>query len=132
MTGQRHKILIVDDLPDWRQTLKGLLADEGYEIEVADSLSGALSLLSSDQFDLIVSDLRLDESDTKNKDGLELASRVRAQWPGTKVILITGYGTQEVVDRAMIPDSQGSLVANYIPKTETDKLPQMVLEMLGR
>lgn len=133
MTERRHKILVVDDLPDWRKTLKGLLIDEGYEVEDTDSLNGALNVLKNNHFDLVVADLRLDESDTNNTDGLELATIVRERWTAIKVILITGYDTQSIVERAMTPNSRGeSLVANFIPKTETDKLPQVVFQVLGR
>jgi len=131
MIDRRQKILVVDDLPDWRKTLKGLLADEGYEVEVADSLSSASTSLKGRQFDLVVADVRLDESDVNNTDGLELATMVKEQYPGIKVILITGYETQAVVERAMIPNAEGeSLVADFITKAQISELLQIVSRVL--
>jgi CheY-like chemotaxis protein len=52
MTDTRHRILVVDDLPDWRKTLGGLLKDAGYEVQVAGSSAAALALLRSSHFDL--------------------------------------------------------------------------------
>ena len=45
MTSRRHKVLVVDDLPDWRTTLSGLLEDARYDVQVAGSLDEALTLL---------------------------------------------------------------------------------------
>lgn len=126
------KILVVDDLPDWRATLSGLLADEGYEVQVADSSASALNLLGAYRFDLAVVDIRLDESDEENTEGLDLAAKIKQQWPATKVVIITGYGTSEAIKRAMEPDAQGRrLVENFIPKTETESLVQIVREVLA-
>ena len=133
MVYTRHKILVVDDLPDWRVTLGGLLEDEGYAVQVADSSDAALSLLASDHFDLALLDMRLDETDESNTEGLDLADKIRQRWPEVKVIIITGYGTSDTMKRAMEPDVQGRrLVFNYIPKNETEKLVESVREALGQ
>jgi len=131
--ANRQKILVVDDLPDWRATLSGLLADEGYEVHVADSSDSALNLISAHHgFDLALIDMRLDESDEENTEGLDLAAKIKQRWPATKVLIITGYGTSEAIKRAMEPDSQGRrLVENFIPKTETENLVHLVQETLS-
>jgi|YNPNPStandDraft_1061719.scaffolds.fasta_scaffold11615_4 DNA-binding NtrC family response regulator len=131
--ANRQKILVVDDLPDWRATLSGLLADEGYEVYVADSSDSALNLISAHHgFDLALIDMRLDESDEENTEGLDLAAKIKQRWPATKVLIITGYGTSEAIKRAMEPDSQGRrLVENFIPKTETENLVHLVQETLS-
>ena len=133
MVCTRHKILVVDDLSDWRVTLGGLLEDEGYAVQVAGSSDAALSLLASDHFDLALLDMRLDETDESNTEGLDLADKIRQRWPEVKVIIITGYGTSDTMKRAMEPDVQGRiLVADYIPKTETEELVRVVRRVLAQ
>jgi len=133
MTNSPHKILVVDDLPDWRKTLRGMLVDEGYDVQVADSSARALELLRANHFDLAVLDMRLDESDEDNTEGLDLAAKIKQRWPTVKVVIITGYGTPDTLRQALEPDAQGQrLVANYIPKTETEGLIQVVQEVLAQ
>ena len=133
MVYTHHKILVVDDLPDWRVTLSGLLKDEGYAVQVAGSSDAALSLLASDHFDLALLDMRLDETDESNTEGLDLADKIRQRWPEVKTVIITGYGTPDTLRRAMEPDAQGRmLVADYIPKTETEELVRVVRRVLAQ
>jgi CheY-like chemotaxis protein len=133
MTGSVHRILVVDDLPDWCATLSGLLVDEGYEVQVADSSAKAVRLLQTGQFDLAVLDVRLDETDEDNTEGLDLAAQIKRRWPAVKVIVITGVGTQDTMERAMGSDSPGeSLVEDYLPKTQAEQLPEFVSRVLAQ
>jgi len=134
MANARNNILIVDDLPDWRKTLSGLLIDVGYDVQTAESSARALALLEKKHFDLAVVDLRLDESNEDDEGGLDLAVQIKQRWPNVKVIIITGYGTPARIKRAIEPDSQTgqTLADDYIPKTETDKLASTVQRILSR
>ena len=133
MTNKQQKILVVDDLPDWRATLSGLLEDVGYDVQVADSSARARELLRTDRFDVALLDIRLDETDEGNTEGLDLAAEIKQHWPATKVVMITAYSTTDTTRRAMEPDAQGRrLVANYIPKTETEELVKIVQEVLAQ
>ena len=133
MANKPKKILVVDDLPDWRKTLKGLLQDEGYDVKVAASRYAALALLKDSQFDLAVIDIRLDESDENNVEGIDLATEIDKIQPGTKIIIITGYGTLETVEKAMRDkDQHGKLATDFIPKDETDSLIQIVKQALSQ
>jgi two-component system, NtrC family, response regulator AtoC len=131
MAHESQRVLVVDDLPDWRSTLRGLLGDAGYKVETAESLSGAIRLLELRSFDLALIDMRLDETDEDNTSGLDLAEEIRHHWPLTKIITITGYGTTERLRRAMEPNSQGSSLADeYIPKTQTEDLIRVIQRVL--
>lgn len=131
MAKKVPKILVVDDLPDWRTTLSGLLQDEQYAVELAESSSQALGLMEKERFDLAVLDVRLDETDEDNTEGLDLGSQIQERWPDTKIIFITGYGTQKIMERAMQPDSSGkALAVNYVPKTEAEDLVNLVRQAL--
>lgn len=131
MSSKWSKILVVDDLADWRTTLSGLLTDEGYQVQVADSSADALKAFETDRFDLAVLDIRLNERDEGNTEGLELAAKIKERWPNVKVILITGYGTQEIMRQALEANEKGQrLVADYIPKTQTEDLVKTVRKVL--
>jgi DNA-binding NtrC family response regulator len=133
MTEQCFRVLIVDDLDDWQKTLSGLLREVGYEVNVAGSLNQATKLLRSNLFDLAVIDVRLDETDESNIDGLNLATEIKHLWPSVKVIIITGYDNPEMVRQAMEPvgPSQERLAIDFISKTETDKLIKSIQRILA-
>jgi len=115
-------ILVVDDVKDWRLTLRGLLQDEGYQVKDAESSQKALSLLAKEGFDLAVIDIRLDETNEDDTEGITLAKNIRNQWPQTQIIIITGYETPATLEEAMKPGPGGDrLVRNYILKKDTKK-----------
>ncbi|MEW5958144.1 MAG: response regulator [Chloroflexota bacterium] len=112
-------ILIVDDAPDWRAMLAGLIGDVLPQIQVltAASMEEARRQLTQHPIRLAIIDIRLDESDEDNIDGLTLAEFIRAHYPQTQALIITGYANLETVKRAMQPDETGArLVADYIQK----------------
>jgi CheY-like chemotaxis protein len=133
MAHTPYRILVVDDIEDWRKTLRGLLSDAGYQVETAESLSGAIVWLESQRFDLALVDMRLDETDEDNTAGLDLAEVIKQRWPLTKTIIITGYGTPERLQRAMAPDMHGHRLADeYVPKTQTEDLIVVVRRVLAQ
>lgn len=133
MTNANPKVLVVDDIKDWRTTISGILQDNGYQVDVADSSQQATELLAANAYGLALLDLRLDETNEDNIEGLELAKSIQSRWPQVKVVMITGYGTPEVLKKAMEPDSNGKrLVADYLPKGDTDKLVKTVQRVLNQ
>ena len=129
--NRRRRILVVDDIEDWRITLSGLLLDAGYAVEVADSSEAALALLDTYTFDLALLDVRLVESEDGNTDGLILASKIREINSSVKIVLITGYETPEMVKYAMKPDANGlALAEDFIPKYKTASLLQIIRDVL--
>lgn len=131
MSKYSAKILVVDDLPDWRSTMSGLLRDEMYDVQTADSQSQAIALLEAASFDLAVLDMRLDESNEDNTEGLELAEIIQYRWPLVKIILLTGYSTPERMTRAMAQNAKGKpLVDEFIEKDESEKIIETVKALL--
>ena len=127
------RILVVDDLPDVRKTLSGLLSDEGYEVRSASSRTEALQLLDAEHFHVAVLDVRLDESDEGNQEGLLLMHEVRRKDPKIAIIILTGYANVEMVREALQPDSEGHSPAfGFLQKTEMDQLPGNVRRALER
>jgi len=91
------RILIVDDEERVAYSLRASLEQpfQGYQVDTADSGPEALRLLSSQPFDLVVTDLKM-----TGMDGLELMAEVRRAYPHTRLILMTAYGSDSVEEAA--------------------------------
>jgi DNA-binding response OmpR family regulator len=81
-------ILVVDDEPAVCISLDGVLTREGYRCYSATDGQTALDILEKHNIDLMLVDLRMPVM-----DGLELMHVVHQKWPGTVIIVLTGYGT---------------------------------------
>src|SRR5215470_10556588 len=89
-------ILVVDDEENIRHTLRGVLADEGYDVLEAPDGRRALELLAHAEPRLAIVDVWMPEV-----DGVELVERMRTQAPGVPVIVISGHGTIETAVRVI-------------------------------
>jgi len=90
-----HNILIVDDEPGIRQSLKGVLEDEGYKTFAVGSGEACLEALEKRSFDVVLLDIWL-----PGMDGLEALERIKQADDGPEVIMISGHGTIETAVRA--------------------------------
>ena len=81
-------ILIVDDEAALRRMLTRMLQIDGHTVVAASTAAEALHHLRKQRFDLVLSDHGLG----LGMNGLELATAVRDLWPGTRFILVTGWG----------------------------------------
>ena len=90
-----HNILIVDDEAGIRQSLKGVLEDEGYKVAAVESGESCLETLRRRSFDVILLDIWL-----PGMDGLETLEKVRESDSAPEVIMISGHGTIETAVRA--------------------------------
>ncbi len=114
-------ILVVEDDDQARKNLEYILRKEGYEVVSANSGVRALQLLNKQEFDLILTDLKMQQV-----DGLEVLKEARAEYPHTEVIMITAYAT---VDSAVTAMQQGAY--HYIPKPyKIDLVRKVVREAL--
>jgi CheY-like chemotaxis protein len=121
------RVLLVDDLQDWRITLSGLLKGGGYDVQVASTLTEALSLLKQDFFHVAILDIRLDETDENNKDGLLLMHQINRKSPMTSIIILTGFADVKMVREALQPNSNGvSPAFGFLEKSEIELLPGYV------
>lgn len=88
-------ILVIDDEQSIRESLKGILQDEGYRPVFAESGEDGLNLLREESPDLILLDIWL-----PGIDGLETLRRIRADLPEQLVIMMSGHGTIETAVKA--------------------------------
>ncbi len=93
---KRYDILILDDEPIVGERLKQALEKEGHQVEIFINPHRALERVSEKTFDIVVTDIRMDDI-----DGIEILERVRAMSERTKVVMITGYATLEVARESL-------------------------------
>lgn len=91
------KILIVDDEPSILFTLSHLLKIDGVEVITCSEIEQAEAALATIHFDLVIADIRM--SGVDGIEGLELLTYVKDAFD-TPVIIMTGYGTQEIEEEA--------------------------------
>ncbi|MEY4167632.1 MAG: sigma-54-dependent Fis family transcriptional regulator [Acidobacteriota bacterium] len=90
-----HSILIVDDEPGIRQSLTGVLEDEGFEVSTVESGEECLKVLEKRLYSCVLLDVWL-----PGIDGIETLKQLRAISPDLCVIMISGHGTIETAVRA--------------------------------
>jgi len=95
MKAKSFTILIVDDDKNTRDGLNQALRKE-WGVLVAESAEAALNVLSSQDVDIMLSDVRM-----PGMDGITLMQRALAKMPGLIVILLTAYGNVETAVEAM-------------------------------
>jgi two-component system, NtrC family, nitrogen regulation response regulator NtrX len=93
MAGEH--ILIVDDEPAIRSTLRDVLDDEGYRVSAVGSGADALRFFADEQPDLTFLDIWMDRM-----DGLETLAAVKRAHPEAIVVMISGHGTIETAVKA--------------------------------
>ena len=116
-----RSILVVDDAPDWREMLAGFIEDvyPKFKITTAPSMNEAKKHLTQQDFDLAIIDIRLDDSDEGNTEGLDLMEFIRKNYTKVQVLIVTGFANLETVKRAMRPDENGVRQAtDYIEKDQ--------------
>ncbi len=86
--GKMEKILIVDDEKSILDLLNMVFKKQGYSVESALSAEKAFELLDEDDFDLVLTDVRLPK-----KSGMDILKYIKEKEPHMPVIMITAYGT---------------------------------------
>ena len=93
---KKLQILILDDEPIVGKRLKQALTKFGIEVEVFEDSELALGRLTAKNFDIVVTDIRMDKV-----DGIQILEHVLKRSDHTRVIMITGYATVEVAQEAL-------------------------------
>src|SRR5215472_15550839 len=88
--SSRSRILVVDDQKNMRATTALLLSHQGYIVAEAQSGPAALQQMQTEQFDLLLTDLRMEPL-----DGITVLRRSQDLAPGMPVLLMTAYGSIE-------------------------------------
>jgi DNA-binding NtrC family response regulator len=92
------RVLVVDDDPALLQALPEALRlrMSGVTVDTADSAAAALDRISAENYDAIVTDIKMPAM-----DGLALLAEIRARRPDTPTLMITGHGEYDLAVRAL-------------------------------
>jgi CheY-like chemotaxis protein len=100
------KILLVDDDETIRETLSVLLKNSGFQVVVAANVNDALSLIGSQTFDVLLSDLHM----PKPGDGLTVVSAMRHANPKAVTLILSSYPAMKEAAEAILLQADGILV----------------------
>jgi len=125
MLKDLKKVLIVDDEETltWSMS-KSLSKDKDkYEVIIANNGKEALALLKNNKIDLVISDIRMPDI-----SGLDLLVKIKKEYPDTKVIIMTAYGSSDVQKEA---NRRGSLY--YVEKPfEISDIRKIIIDLIGK
>jgi len=93
---KKISILIVDDEESVRESLNLWFTEDGYQVACAENAKQALSILESDVFDIILTDLKM-----PGMDGLELLQRIKTLNKESIIIVMTAFATVDTAVRAL-------------------------------
>lgn len=93
-----HEVLIVDDEPDIRALIEGILSDEGYETRGAQNSDTALAAFRARRPSLVILDIWLQNS---RLDGLGILEAMQREEPQVPIVMISGHGTIETAVQAI-------------------------------
>jgi ActR/RegA family two-component response regulator len=96
-TAPGNRLLFVDDEPSIRLTLPPILQERGFLVQVAASVSEALTAIKAHKFDVLLSDINLD----RGSDGFTIVHAMREANPDCVTILLTGYPAFETAVRSI-------------------------------
>lgn len=105
---EQRSILVVEDEPHWQAILKRILEQKHYHVETAKNYSEAIEQLQQKDFHLAIVDLRLNEIDENNRDGIALLRNVFNR--DIPAIIVTGYATPTLIERARKEYGEFSLI----------------------
>lgn len=106
MTDSQIRVLVVDDEETHAQAVAESLERIGYDCEVANSGPAGAQKIENEDFDVIITDLKMDAI-----DGMALLRKAKMELPDAEVVLITGHGDVKTAVAAM---QQGA--ATYLTK----------------
>lgn len=85
-----ERILVVEDNDDLLDLTSAMLTKSGYQVRCARNGTEALSMLQSEEFDLVLSDIAMPDG----VNGIEVAREARRLNKGIKILLASGYAAE--------------------------------------
>jgi len=116
------KILLVDDDRTARKGLYFVVKSLGEEVKEAENIEQAEQYLMNNEFDLVISDLRL----PNEENGLNLARKIKQKHPITPVLMITAYGSVDSAVKAMKSGADDYVTKDFEPEEIILKIKKML------
>ncbi|HTG67017.1 MAG TPA: sigma-54 dependent transcriptional regulator [Flavobacterium sp.] len=125
------KILIVEDDISFCKLLEKFLSKNAYTVNLSFSAAEARLAIQKENFDLILTDLRLPDA-----DGIDLLTEIKTDYPAIPVILMTGYsevstavkaiknGASDYISKPFNPDEVLAVISNALVSEKTTTIPQ--------
>ncbi len=105
------KVLVVDDEPVVVNSIRKTLARRNFKIHEAFSGSEALSRVTAENYDLVLLDMRLPDT-----NGLELVSDLKKRKPNLKVVIVTGYASIDTAVEAIKRGANDYMAKPFTPE----------------
>ena len=99
------KILVVDDDENIRNTMKTILEDEGYIVDLAATGSEAIQKTKKSAYNIALLDIRLPDM-----EGVELLKLIKDTVPRTRKIMVTGYPSMQNAIAALNKNADAYLI----------------------
>ena len=115
------RIIVVDDDESIRKTMKAILEDEGYIVDLAESGKEAIQKTNDQTYNLALLDIRLPDM-----EGIELLKSMKESIPRTRKIMVTGYPSMQNAIGALNKNADAYLVK----PVDVEKLLDTVKEQL--
>jgi two-component system nitrogen regulation response regulator NtrX len=119
--AEKAKILIVDDDENIRKTMKAILEEENYSVDLATNGKEAIQMTNEKMYNLALLDIRLPDI-----EGVELLQLLKEYVPRTRKIMVTGYPTIQNAVMAINKKADAYL----LKPVDIEKLLQIVKEQL--
>jgi len=121
-----NSVLIVDDEPIVRESIRDWLKDAGYQVATAENGEEALEMIKKQDFSVMVLDIRL-----PGKTGITVLKEVKGQRPWIKSIIITAYPSAETTSEATKLGAIDYLIKPVVPD-DLERLIRETLDSVGR
>jgi len=115
------RIIIVDDDENIRKTMKAILEDEGYVVDLAATGSEAIEMTQETVYNIALLDIRLPDM-----EGVKLLKLIKDNVPKTRKIMVTGYPSMQNAISALNMKADAYL----IKPIDVEKLINLVKEQL--
>jgi DNA-binding response OmpR family regulator len=102
---EKHSILLVDDDPYILEGIGADLENQGFHVTKTDSGNAALEMLQNNNFDLVITDLVMEDT-----DGIQVLKKTKALNADTMVIILTGYGDMKSAIEALRQEADDFLL----------------------
>jgi DNA-binding NtrC family response regulator len=115
------RILVVDDDETIRTTMKAILEDEGYIVDIAGTGKEAIQKTQDRTYNIALLDIRLPDM-----EGIELLKLMKESVPRTRKIMVTGYPSMQNAISALNKNADGYM----LKPVDVEKLLSTVKEQL--
>jgi len=119
------RIIVIDDDESVRKAIRRVLEPLGHEVREAEDGAAGLALLADKDADLVITDIFM-----PGQDGIETVRRIRKEFPGVKMLVMSGgdsTGRMDLRGDAVLLGATGSLRKPF----ERDELVRSVAAVLG-